>query len=159
MEKSHNSVTVRKCNYAVHPVCSAINRSLYRSNKFLRLLPTSYLLTSLIVSWPLARRWRHLSVVINSWHLLCWAWLLAAVAVPGRRIEKSWRVEGKVRAQWKRAMGWLEKGSDAVSKQAVQKYVSHIEVSLKADLFTSINSWVGHKFFWGEECADTTCFI
>lgn len=150
MEKSQNSHTVRKCNYPVHPVLSAINRSLYRSNNFLRLLPTSYLLTSLIVSWPLARRWRHLSVVINSWHLLCWAWWLAVVAVPGREdweiLEGGGHSEGTVK---ERAMGRLEKGSDAVSRQAVQKYVSHIEVSLKADLFTSINSWVGHKFFLG----------
>ncbi len=150
MEKSQNSHTVRKCNYPVHPVLSAINRSIYRSNNFLRLLPTSYLLTSLIVSWPLARRWRHLSVVINSWHLLCWAWWLAAFVVPGR---EDWEIEGggghSEGTVNERAMGRLEKGSDAVSRQAVQKYV--IEVSLKADLFTCINS---HGLsLW------TSCFI
>lgn len=92
MEEMQNPHAVRKCNYLVHPVLSAINRSLYRSNGFLWLLLTSYLLTSLIVSWPLARRWRHLSVIINSWDLLCWACLwLVAVVIPGRA---DWEIEG-----------------------------------------------------------------
>lgn len=92
MEEMQNPHAVRKCNYLVHPVLSAINRSLYRSNGFLWLLLTSYLLTSLIVSWPLARRWRHLSVIINSWDLLCCAcWWLVAVVIPGRA---NWEIEG-----------------------------------------------------------------
>lgn len=110
MEEMQNPHAVRKCNYLVHPVLSAINRSLYRSNGFLWLLLTSYLLTSLIVSWPLARRWHRLSVVINSWHLLCWAcWWLVVVVVPGT---VDWEIEG--------GGGHSERESDGPTRKVIR---------------------------------------
>lgn len=51
-------------NYLVHPLLSAINRSLYRSNRFLW-LPAHVTGCKLTPG--------HLPVIINSWHLLCWA--------------------------------------------------------------------------------------